>query len=138
MSGGSCSSDRADCGTEAFSDPEIAVVMRGSLADLQRAGDRLGSHGIEAAVVTAPGQQVGAGCCAPSLYLVVARADAAAAFAFFESEWKRGLTEEQIAALEASASVVLDPDSADTTCPACLHTFAMGPLECPDCGLAIG
>lgn len=135
MSGGSC---KTDCGPEAFDDPEVAVVMRGSLADLQRAGDRLGDHGIEAAVVTAPGQQAGGGCCSPSLYLVVARDDAQAALAVFDQEWKRGLSPEQLAALEASAGIVLDPEAAETTCPACLHTFETGPVECPDCGLALG
>lgn len=138
MSGGSCNSGANDCGTEAFSDPEVATVLRGSLADLQRAGEKLEAAGIEAAIVTAPGQAAGGGCCSPSLYLVVAREDAPAAFVVFDQEWKRGLTEEQLAALEATAGIVIDPESAETTCPACLHTFETGPAECPDCGLAIG
>jgi hypothetical protein len=138
MSGGSCKSSANDCGTEAFTDPDVAVVLRGSLGDLQRAGDRLEQHGIEAAIVTAPGQNAGAGCCSPSLYLVVAREDAQASFAVFDQDWKRGLTEEQLAAMETSAGIVIDPEAAETTCPACLHTFQTGPAECPDCGLSIG
>lgn len=140
MSGGSCKTDKggSDCGTEAFTDPDLAVVLRGNLADLQRAGDRLEQHGIEAAVVTAPGSGTGGGCCSPTLYLVVAKEDAAKAFVVFDQDWKRGLTDEQLAALEAAAGIVIDPESAETTCPACLHLFETGPAECPDCGLAIG
>jgi len=121
----------------AFDDPDVAVVLRGSLTDLQRAGDRLGQHGIEAAVVRAPGDDVG-GCCSAKLYLLVAREHAQAAFAVFDSDWRRGLSDEQVAALEAASAVVLDPVAAETTCPACLTTFATGPVECPDCGLSIG
>jgi|PlaIllAssembly_1097288.scaffolds.fasta_scaffold1796242_1 hypothetical protein len=134
MSGGDCKHDGA---ATAFDDPEVAVVLRGGLADLQRAGDRLGQHGIEAAVVRAPGDDAN-GCCSTKLYLVVARADAESAFAVFDSDWRRGLTDEQVAALEASHAVVIDPDAPETTCPACLTTFTTGPAECPDCGLAIG
>ena len=70
--------------------------------------------------------------------LVVARESVADALAVFDAEWKRGLSEEQIAALEASAGIVLDPEAPETTCPACLTTFATGPAECPDCGLSLG
>jgi hypothetical protein len=118
-------------------DPDITVVLRGALADLQRAADRLEAHGVEAAIVRGGGEDP-AGCCTTSLYLAVAREDAAAAFAVFDQEWRRGLSPEQIAALDAAAHIVLDPDAAETTCPACLTTFATGPSQCPDCGLTIG
>lgn len=124
-------------GAATFDDSEVAVVLRGNLGDLQRACERLEDHGIEAAVVSAPGDSA-AGCCSTNVYLVVSPTDAAAALAVFESDWRRGLTPDQIQALEAAASLVIDPDAAETTCPACLTTFATGPVDCPDCGLAIG
>ena len=129
--------DGCDSDATPFDDPEVAVVLRGAVADLQRASDRLGEHGIEAAVVSTPGDG-SCGGCAPKLYLVVAREDAPAAFAVFDSDWRKGLSQEQVAALDAAASIVIDPDAAETTCPACLTTFATGPTECPDCGLALG
>ena len=135
MSEGDC---KTDCGAAPPDDPAVAVVLRGGLADLQRAGDRLGEHGIEAAIVRAPGDDDAGGCCSTKLYLVVAREDAAAAFAVFDSDWRRGLSEEQVAALEAASAIVIDPDAPETTCPACLTVFATGPTECPDCGLALG
>lgn len=131
MSGG-CSHDASP----AFDD-DVAVVLRGSLADLQRAAERLGDRGVEAAIVRDPADQGGAGCCGSKLYLVVAREEAPAAFAVFDEDWRRGLSDEQVAALEAAAAIVIDPDAPETTCPACLTTFATGPSECPDCGLAI-
>ena len=136
MNGGSCNTGGE---TPVFDDPDVVVVLGGALADLQRAGDRLGQHDIEAAVVNPAGDDgCSSGGCSPKLYLVVARENAAAAFAVFEQDWKRGLTEEQLAALEAAASIVVDPDSGQITCPACLTTFETGPVDCPDCGLAIG
>ena len=125
------------CTPATLDDPEVAVLMRGSLADLQRAGDRLGQHGIEAVVVRVEADD-GSGCCKPTLCLVTAREDAAAAFAVFDADWRRGLTDEQVAALEAASAIVVDPDAAETTCPACLTTFETGPADCPDCGLALG
>jgi hypothetical protein len=119
-------------------DPEAVVVMGGVLADLQRAGDRLSQHGIDAEIVRGPGEDAAGNCCAPKLYLTVAREDAAAAMAVFDQVWKRGLSDEQIAALEAASQIVLDPNALEMTCPACLTTFATGPAECPDCGLALG
>lgn len=130
---GSCSHD---AGTPAF-DEGVAVVLRGSLADLQRAAERLGDRGIDAAIVRAPGDEGGGACCGTKLYLVVPREEATAAFSVFDEDWRRGLSDEQIAALEAASAIVIDPDAPETTCPACLTTFATGPVECPDCGLAI-
>ena len=118
-------------------DPEIAVVMNGALADLQRAADRLEQHGVESAIVRADATDA-KGCCSPKMFLVVSRDDAAQAFSVFDSDWKRGLTAEQIAALEAASELVIDPESPETTCPACLTTFATGPVACPDCGLSLG
>jgi len=135
MSGKDCSTDCAPEGL--LEDPEVAVVMRGSLGDLQRAGDRLGQRGIESTIVRTDTED-SAGCCSTKLYLVVAREDAPQAFEVFDSEWKRGLTEEQIAALHAASELVIDPEAPETTCPACLTTFETGPNECPDCGLALG
>jgi len=134
MSAGSCDNTHA---TAVVDDPTVAVVLRGNLADLQRAGDRLGQHGIEAALVREP-ETDAKGCCSTTIYLVVARENAEAALAVFNTDWRRGLSDEQIAALEAANEVVLDPDAAETTCPACLTTFATGPAECPDCGLSLG
>jgi len=126
------------CATTSLDDdPEIAIVMRGALADLQRASDRLGQHGIDSTIVRGETEDA-SGCCSTVLYLVVARDDRDGAFAVFDAEWKRGLSEEQIAALEAASGIVIDPESPETTCPACLATFATGPGECPDCGLALG
>jgi hypothetical protein len=132
-----------ECGTENeapaefFNDPEIAVVLSGQLANLQRAGERLVEHGIDAQVVKGPGED-GPGCCSAKFYLVVARENAPAALAVFDKDWRHGMSEEQIAALEARAEIIIDPDAAETTCPACLHTFSTGPAQCPDCGLTIG
>lgn len=134
MSGGDC---KTNCDATPLDDPDVAVVLRGNLADLQRAGDRLGQHGLESAVVREETTDAG-GCCSARLYLVVAREDAAAAFDVLDADWRRGLTAEQIAALEAASAIVNDPDAAETTCPACLTVFATGPADCPDCGLAIG
>jgi hypothetical protein len=119
-------------------DPEAVVVLSGPIPDLQRAGDRLGQHGIDAEIVRGPGEDAASGCCSTKVYLVVAREDAAAARAVFDQDWRRGLSEEQVAALEAASEIVLDPDAAEMTCPACLTTFATGPNDCPDCGLTIG
>jgi hypothetical protein len=33
---------------------------------------------------------------------------------------------------------VVDFNAEEMTCPACGHTFATGPTECPDCGLFLG
>ena len=33
---------------------------------------------------------------------------------------------------------VVDFNQEEMTCPACMHTFATGPKECPDCGLFLG
>ncbi|HYB98660.1 MAG TPA: hypothetical protein VEC57_05940 [Candidatus Limnocylindrales bacterium] len=129
-----------DCNTTSgeihLDDPEAAVVLRGPLSDLQRAAERLESSGIDCAIVRP--QQDAAGCCSTTLYLAVARDDVPAAYALFDREWRRGLTPEQLAALDAASDVVLDPDAPETTCPACLTTFATGPAACPDCGLALG
>ena len=56
----------------------------------------------------------------------------------FAHDWRSGLDDEQLAAAQAAADIVIDPSAAETTCPACLTKFATGPTECPDCGLCIG
>lgn len=134
MKMGGCSTD---CDPAALADdPNVAVVLRGPLADLERARERLEQHGIDAALVRT--DSVGAGgCCSTTISLLVARDDAQAAMAVFDSDWRRGLSEAQIAALDAASAIVIDPDAAETTCPACLTTFATGPAQCPDCGLTI-
>lgn len=48
------------------------------------------------------------------------------------------MDEEQMIAAAQASQVVIDPNAAETTCPACLTTFATGPSACPDCGLVIG
>jgi hypothetical protein len=138
VSGGKeCCDEKEAVPASFFEDPDVAVVLSGQLGNLQSAGDRLGENGIQAQVVRGPGED-GPGCCSAKFYLVVAREDAPAALAVFDKDWRRGMSDEQIAALEASAQIVIDPDAAETTCPACLTTFATGPAECPDCGLVIG
>jgi hypothetical protein len=129
---------KTDCETPVFEDPEVVPLMRGSVADLQRAAEVLERYGIEAGLVKSSDTDA-SGCCSTTIYLVVARDDAPAALSVFDEEWKRGLTEEQLAALEAAATVIADDgDPNEITCPACLTTFATGPTECPECGLSIG
>ena len=38
----------------------------------------------------------------------------------------------------AACDAIVDHNAAEISCPACGHTFATGPTECPDCGLFIG
>lgn len=38
----------------------------------------------------------------------------------------------------AAAATVVDFNAPEMRCPACGHTFATGPRECPDCGLFLG
>lgn len=114
---------------------ETVIVLQGPLAELQRAAALLGEHGIEAML----GSSDVDGCSsAPKLWLEVAREDARAASEVFDRDWRASLDEEQIAALEAASDIVIDPDAAEITCPACLTTFATGPTACPGCGLCIG
>ncbi|HEY2774242.1 MAG TPA: hypothetical protein VGK20_09345 [Candidatus Binatia bacterium] len=134
MSGGDCNDA---CETPVFDDPDIAIVLRGGVSDLQRAAESLAANGITSEIVKAT-EEDGGGCCREAIYLVVAREDAPSSFAVFEADWKRGLTDEQAAALEAASAIVVDPDAAETTCPACLTTFAALLAECPDCGLVLG
>lgn len=126
---------KTDCDV-VVDEAEVATVLRGPLADVQRAADRLDQCGIESLILRPDADPKG--CCSTTMTLVVAREDAAAAFEVFDAEWKRGLSAEQIAALEAAAHIVIDPESPETTCPACLTTFETGPAACPDCGLSIG
>ena len=46
----------------------------------------------------------------------------------------QGLT----AAERAQGDIVVDFESEEMTCPACLTIFATGPTHCPDCGLFLG
>ncbi len=114
---------------------DAVIVLRGPLADLQRAAELLAECGVESAI----GRHEGDGCgsCAPKLWLAVASDDAQAALASLDGDWRSGLDPHQIEALERAAHIVIDPDAAETTCPACLTTFVTGPEECPDCGLRI-
>jgi len=119
---------------ESHLDEETVIVLQGPLADLQRAAARLHEHGIEAEI----GSPEGDGCCSTSkLWLAVAREDAQAAAEVFDRDWRSGLDAEQIAALDAASRIVIDPDAPETTCPACLTTFATGPTKCPECGLGL-
>lgn len=122
------------CKNEPQLDDETVIVLQGPLADLQRAAARLHEHGIDAAI----GSPEGDGCCSTSkLWLAVAREDAQAAAEVFDRDWRAGLDAAQIAALDAASRVVIDPDAPETTCPACLTTFATGPMKCPECGLGL-
>lgn len=133
MSGACCDSGAA---APRLDDPRVAIVQRGSLADMQRAEGLLAAEGIEA-VVVAESDPGGGGCCGKTFHVAVAREDAPRAAAVFHQDWRKGLTDEQVAALEALAAVEVDPDGSEMTCPACLTTFAAGPAACPDCGLAV-
>jgi hypothetical protein len=114
---------------------ETVIVLQGPLADLQRAAARLREHGIEAVI----GSPDDGGCCpTKKLWLAVAPEDAPVAAELFDRDWRSGLDAAQIAALEAASSIVIDPDAPETTCPACLTTFATGPVKCPECGLGLG
>jgi len=121
---------------------EAVIVMRGPLADLQRAAGLLESHGIEAAIGKTEDDGCGSGSCGPScgpkLWLAVAGSDVPAAMVALDGDWRAGLDQHQIEALERAAQIVIDPDAAETTCPACLTTFRTGPRDCPDCGLRLG
>jgi hypothetical protein len=120
---------------EAGAGHETVIVLQGPLADLQRAAARLREHGIEA-VIGSPDDD---GCCpTKKLWLAVAPEDAPVAAELFDRDWRSGLDAEQIAALDAASRIVIDPDAPETTCPACLTTFATGPVTCPECGLGLG
>ena len=113
---------------------ETVIVLQGPLADLQRAAARLREHGIAAAI----GSPEGGNCCATTkLWLAVSSADAQVAAEVFDRDWRAGLDDEQLAALDAASQIVIDPDAAETTCPACLTKFATGPSQCPECGLGL-
>jgi hypothetical protein len=113
---------------------EAVIVLQGTLADLQRAAARLREHGIEA-VIGSPDDD---GCCATKkLWLAVAPEEAPVAAELFDRDWRSGLDAEQLAALDAASRIVIDPDAPETTCPACLTTFATGPATCPECGLGL-
>ena len=70
--------------------------------------------------------------------LAVASHDVERCREIFATEWRDGLDPEQLEAAERAAAIVIDPEAPETTCPACLTTFATGPTACPDCGLTIG
>lgn len=119
---------------------EAVIVLRGPLADLQRAAELLEDHGVDAVIGKTEADDCGS-CgpsCAPKLWLAVASEDVAAALAALDGAWRSGLDPHQIEALEKAAQIVIDPDAAETTCPACLTTFPTGPRDCPDCGLRLG
>lgn len=72
------------------------------------------------------------------MWLAVASRDVAGCLEIFQNDWRSDLDPEQRAAADAAERIVIDPEAAETTCPACLTTFATGPSECPECGLCIG
>lgn len=121
-------------------DDQTVIVLQGPLADLQRAATRLREHGIDAEI----GSPELDDCCSTNtcstskLWLAVAREDAQAAAEVFDRDWRSGLDAAQLAALDAASQIVIDPNAAETTCPACLTTFATGPATCPECGLGLG
>ena len=120
-------------------DPNDAVlVLEGVVHDLQRTADRLTNAGVECAIVNPSEEACASGKCSTKLWLVVASRDVDRCREIFDADWRSGLDAEQLAAADAAARIVIDPDAAETTCPACLTTFATGPTTCPDCGLAVG
>jgi len=114
---------------------EGVIVLQGPLADLQRAAARLREHGIDVTI----GSPEADGCCSTNkLWLAVAPEDVQATAELFDRDWRSTLDPEQVAALDAASRIVIDPDAPETTCPACLTTFATGPSSCPECGLGLG
>jgi hypothetical protein len=124
-----------DENTQIETDHDVVIIMQGPLAELQRGAALLKRHGIDAAIGSSGVDDC---CSAAKLWLEIAREDAQAAAEVFDRDWRAGLDEEQIAALQAASQIVIDPEASETTCPACLTTFATGPVECPECGLRVG
>ncbi|MBK8230752.1 MAG: hypothetical protein IPK72_09265 [Candidatus Eisenbacteria bacterium] len=48
--------------------------------------------------------------------------------------WYEQASEEE----RLAAECVVDWNAPEMRCPACLHQFATGPRECPNCGLFLG
>ena len=69
--------------------------------------------------------------------LVVTSDDVPRALEVFEADWRSVMDADQLEAANKAQEVVLDPDAAETTCPACLTTFSTGPKDCPECGLGL-
>jgi len=66
--------------------------------------------------------------------LAVASRDLQSARLVLEERWARDLTP----VARASAELVVDLEAAETTCPACLASFAPSAPRCPSCGLRFG
>lgn len=56
------------------------------------------------------------------------------ALAAIEEHQNAGLSEVELAA----ASMTIDLDAEQSTCPACLGTIPHGARRCPECGLRLG
>jgi uncharacterized protein with PIN domain len=63
--------------------------------------------------------------------LAVASEDAEACVAVIQRSWAEG----QDAEVVAAASVAIDLDADEATCPACQGTIPSGSERCPECGL---
>lgn len=68
------------------------------------------------------------------MWLAVAGPDLPAARAALDEHWARDLDPRERAASE----LVVDFDAEETTCPACLTSFAPTDPRCPSCGLRFG
>ena len=70
--------------------------------------------------------------------LAVAGSEVERARAVLQEFHDQGLTDAE----RAAANLVVDLDAEETTCPACLTTFATAGVgsdgQCPDCGLFLG
>jgi hypothetical protein len=112
--------------------------MQGPAHELQRTAERLTSAGVECALVGLLEEGDGSSRGETKLRLVVASRDVERCREIFDADWRSGLDPDQLAAADAASRIVIDPEAAETTCPACLTTFATGPQTCPECGLTIG
>jgi hypothetical protein len=121
-------------------DPDDAVVvMQGPAHEVQRVAERFTDAGIECAILGPPEDaEPGRPRADANVRLAVAGHNVEQCREIFELDWRSGLDPDQLAAADAASRIVIDPESPETTCPACLTTFATGPTTCPECGLTIG
>lgn len=109
---------------------EMTMLLEGALPSLKQVQRTLASEGIETQLMQPTGG-CSSGSCSPKLWLAVAADQVQAARQVLEAEWRALLDPDA----QAATDLVLDFGAPEMTCPACLTTFATGPVECPECGL---
>lgn len=110
---------------------EVAILAEAGLRELKKKQQVLREAGIEAGIIRPPEAQCKT--CALKLWLAVAPEDLERAAAALQADWYRNATPEE----RQAASLVVDHNAPEITCPACGATFPTGPSECPSCGLAL-